>query len=1190
MSRVIRVFLSSTFEDFQQERDDLHAKVFPFLRKFSSSKGLLFNEVDLRWGVVESKDAVQVCLKEVQRCRPYIVCLLGDRYGWVPTKEELQDAIAQVQNDIHAFDLAWVLDHVGCSMTHLEIIQGIVRVPEQDRHALVYIRTQTPTSVVLRKEEASSKQKLQQLKEYVATLPGVTCRTYDDPDQLPDMVKEDLQTNIECLSEQLALQILGSASTSNPHAMHAQANQACYALPSSLAILRDELLGQALNEPVVIVGQSGCGKSSFVAQLLLHWQQDEKHEAFVHFTGLAGPNNLYTTVLHRLLSQLKLWSQGQIQEPIPVDVKNMTSKVFEWVHTVASANCDKEYIFLVDAVNQLLDIDTAANLRWLPMIWPSNCRLIVTSIDVPPQWEFQIRRLESLTTQDRAHILETYLSLAGKTMLPEQSQLIIDSDHITSPLHLRVMLDELRVTGVFHELTDNIRSLVAAPSISEVFEKVLVRWEKTYNSLATPISWTYVPVDRDADEINSPADWHLVGAMLSLIACAPDGIMEHELWAILGVKQADVTLLFHAVAEIIDSADGLVKFAHSAFDEAVREKYVSVYGEKQIHAALAGYFTCLPMDDARKIAMLPGYALSLGDADGVGRYLSHPVVFEKYSGDIDNMERQWLWRQVPLSYATGWLEKMLEDMLRRFIAQTNGAAEEDVPKPFLPPEPEFLDGCMYVEAKQDGARRRSRLTKRSTRSMLHVVEFEGAQVLPQHLVALVQAMHDVGALFHRIGEYPAAQPFYVWALTVCVSGLCRQAAATIPISELVEQVSSKFDASNTIVYEGGQVLFRLPSLHLSESADDQESFDGVEQLPVIAAKVLFSVGQLSMHSWLMDEAQRCMKVALAVHKNWSLDEERYVVMSGEFAWTLLSQNQIIGEGGAIQTLKHAIAFLATDALADIGIVKQNLPTDTDELDGDWVKLFDGLVSICNQGKKYFIPTKLLPILNRFVVAQSRVLPYEVGQQLFSASLIIHEALVGDTNPLVASVHADLGQYALSQAHNVKEQRDIVKETDKDVEASSGVKGDHAVVPSLYAEGESTSKSDLGHSVGETLQGAELNSEFEKLVSTARIHITKAISIRTQLLGPQHPFVATLHASWGELCSLQGQTREAASAFGRAYSVRLTAFGPDNPQTKRVQQLFKNHSESTLDLTSVQPPPRSPDTTSRDADRRESCRW
>lgn len=48
----IRVFLSSTFQDMQAERDHLVKRVFPALKRKCQERGLDFAVVDLRWGVI----------------------------------------------------------------------------------------------------------------------------------------------------------------------------------------------------------------------------------------------------------------------------------------------------------------------------------------------------------------------------------------------------------------------------------------------------------------------------------------------------------------------------------------------------------------------------------------------------------------------------------------------------------------------------------------------------------------------------------------------------------------------------------------------------------------------------------------------------------------------------------------------------------------------------------------------------------------------------------------------------------------------------------------------------------------------------------------------------------------------------------------------------------------------------------
>ena len=88
--RVVRVFISSTFRDMQAERGELVKRIFPQLRKLCEQRGVVWGEVDLRWGITpeeaERGEVLPICLAEIERCRPYFIGLLGERYGWVPNR------------------------------------------------------------------------------------------------------------------------------------------------------------------------------------------------------------------------------------------------------------------------------------------------------------------------------------------------------------------------------------------------------------------------------------------------------------------------------------------------------------------------------------------------------------------------------------------------------------------------------------------------------------------------------------------------------------------------------------------------------------------------------------------------------------------------------------------------------------------------------------------------------------------------------------------------------------------------------------------------------------------------------------------------------------------------------------------------------------------------------------------------
>jgi len=67
-SRTIRLFISSTFRDMDNERELLIKMVLPELRKMCLERGVFLSEVDLRWGITteQSKagDTIRICLTE----------------------------------------------------------------------------------------------------------------------------------------------------------------------------------------------------------------------------------------------------------------------------------------------------------------------------------------------------------------------------------------------------------------------------------------------------------------------------------------------------------------------------------------------------------------------------------------------------------------------------------------------------------------------------------------------------------------------------------------------------------------------------------------------------------------------------------------------------------------------------------------------------------------------------------------------------------------------------------------------------------------------------------------------------------------------------------------------------------------------------------------------------------------------
>ena len=139
------MFVSSTFRDMHADRDYLSAHVFPRLEEQLRQRRHQLEPIDLRLGVETVDEETQeqrellvlkVCLEEVQRSRPFLLVLLGDRYGTVLPQERMETAVREIgfQTDVRYK-----------SVTALEIEYGILKDhPEQRARSFFYFREPLP--------------------------------------------------------------------------------------------------------------------------------------------------------------------------------------------------------------------------------------------------------------------------------------------------------------------------------------------------------------------------------------------------------------------------------------------------------------------------------------------------------------------------------------------------------------------------------------------------------------------------------------------------------------------------------------------------------------------------------------------------------------------------------------------------------------------------------------------------------------------------------------------------------------------------------------------------------------------------------------------------------------------------------------------------------------------------------------
>ena len=110
-NRQVRIFLSSTFSDMQEERKAL-VKTFETLRIKANRRNVDLCVVDLRWGVTDEESrngkTMAVCLNEIERSYPFFIGLLGNHYGTLlnasvlKKNPDLKERYPWIEEDIKA--------------------------------------------------------------------------------------------------------------------------------------------------------------------------------------------------------------------------------------------------------------------------------------------------------------------------------------------------------------------------------------------------------------------------------------------------------------------------------------------------------------------------------------------------------------------------------------------------------------------------------------------------------------------------------------------------------------------------------------------------------------------------------------------------------------------------------------------------------------------------------------------------------------------------------------------------------------------------------------------------------------------------------------------------------------------------------------------------------------------------------
>ena len=633
---MVRVFVSSTFQDIQAERDELAKRIFPQLRRLCEERGVAWGEVDLRWGITQEEAeqgrVLPICLAEIKNCEPFFIGLLGNRYGWIPGSLP-PDLLEQ-----HP----WMGDYTERSVTEIEMRYALKLFPAPNGHCFFYIhRPQSATdigSVPASSSPTTESVRLDRLKQFVRAS-GYPVRDYTTPEEAGAFVLVDFTALLDELYPP-------SNRLSETECEHQE--QEIF-LSRRLEFYHgrgdhfEELDRHARKSspPLVITGEPGTGKTALLANWLewrhgrndpplirsfrsrwvrlgralaaWSWQHkpSSQEQVFAYFIGATPQSTDLGGLLRCVLRDFK--SEFHLDQEVPEAWADLQAAFPEWLETVSAK---RRIVLVLDGLDHLEERGSAHGLSWLPKEFPRSVCLIVSTAGGATLRACEEREWPQLTVRPLrrvqvASLTDKYLKGCGKKLSRPDRALLLRAKAARAPGFLLALLEELRLFGRHEEVRQQITRCLEAPTLEALYGLFLARLE----------------VDYEAKRAG------LVRETLSLISASRLGLEESELLDLLGNEERLPhhlwSPLYLALQFVLGNQSGRLNFFNGSFRRAVETRYLGGEALKQsAHRRLVDFYWHQPWSED-KVDLLPAQCAAAGDWGRLATLLEDPEFVQR---------------------------------------------------------------------------------------------------------------------------------------------------------------------------------------------------------------------------------------------------------------------------------------------------------------------------------------------------------------------------------------------------------------------------------------------------------------------------------------------------------------------------------------------------------------------------------
>ncbi|WAR21880.1 NWD1-like protein [Mya arenaria] len=664
-STVVRVFLSSTFTDFQMERNWVMKHAVPILRKFCQERGLDFqtflgDKYGFRPIPSEIEAAEFKLLKNMAMKLGHDTSLLLTWYKCDYNKEPTVYSLQPISSQFpHYFDMTpanatqrqnaqrewWsTVDKLTALLRQsATAVHKEGKLSEREKHKYFQSATMEKLIDFDLRESLSARHRTPLFEEVVHHLHFARskCETFCGREDLIQKVREKAQEIFQVESGD------GVEETNDDHdgvmddfeEEQKQVKMEQDGLAASLAGMGTKYVAgdkfsdlesdPAFNpkvvqlkiqphaefcRPVIVVGKSGSGKTALMAKLAevsQSWYASKNPVFMVRFLGTSTMSTAIREVLFGLCEQI--WQVYKIQRPSGIDFDadyQYLTKYFAallWKIDVM----EKPLTIVLDSVDQLNQTDHAHMLNWLPQKLPKNVTFLISLVtdrtdcfrNLQQVFPFSERFIEMNKFQNdvASDVIIMMNKKYSRHLSKKQKNMILDQFAYCSQPLYLKLLVDMSLS--WRSYTDVNQSLLGA-TIKEAINHLFDNLEKNHGEI-------------------------LVQRGIGYLCAAREGLSEMELEDLLSLDDED-TYIYHLppdpevirlppllwkriqydIAEyVVERQSGgkkVIGWYHRQFSETARERYLHKGIRKMLHTSLAEYFQGIWSERCKPLQLIKG--------------------------------------------------------------------------------------------------------------------------------------------------------------------------------------------------------------------------------------------------------------------------------------------------------------------------------------------------------------------------------------------------------------------------------------------------------------------------------------------------------------------------------------------------------------------------------------------------------